>query len=432
MTTPLHTPVRERLKVLLLAVLVGALCGAASALFLWLLEEATDFRVAHRAWVYALPLAGLVIGFGYDRFGKSVQAGNNLVLDRVVDGGPQVPTRMAPLVMVGTVLTHLFGGSAGREGTAVQMGASLADWLSHRLRVAPEARQVLLMAGMAGGFGSVFGTPWAGALFAIEVAMIGRLQVRATLPALVASFVGDFVTRALGVGHAVYPPLPSTKLDLTLAGKWVLFSIALALATITFIELTHVIKTHGARLLPRLPLRMFVGGALVVVMWTVSGSDDYLGLGVPTILRAFSDPTLAAEAFALKLLFTAVTIGFGFIGGEVTPLFFVGATLGGLLARTLDVPLALGATVGLAAVFGSAANAPLALSVMAAELVGIHALPHVLLVSALTFLLTGHRGIYSAQRVARSKFGRPLSVPVALRDWSQRRHSKPSPTNGPA
>lgn len=432
MTTHLHSPVRQHAKVLLLALPVGVLCGAASALFLWLLEEATDFRVAHRAWVYALPLAGLAIGFGYDRFGRAVQAGNNLVLDRVVEGGPQVPTRMAPLVMVGTILTHLFGGSAGREGTAVQMGASLADWVSHGLRVSSEARQLLLMAGMAGGFGSVFGTPWAGALFGIEVAVIGRLQLRAALPALVASFVGDFVTRALGVGHAVYPQLSSVTLDLKLAGKWVLFSIALALATVTFIELTHAIKTSSARVLPPLPLRMFVGGVLVVGMWTVTGGDDYLGLGVPTILRAFSDPTLAAEAFALKLVFTAVTIGFGFIGGEVTPLFFVGAALGSVMARTLDVPLALGATVGLAAVFGSAANTPLALSVMAAELVGVHALPHALLVCALTFLLTGHRGIYTAQRVARSKIGRPLSVPVALRDWSQKRHSKPIPTCGPA
>src|SRR3954471_16891089 len=163
---------RERLVALgqwiVLGSLVGGLCGAASALFLWLLERATAFRTGHEVIVYTLPLAGLVIGTIYERLGQSIKAGNNLVIDTIHDDGPELPLRMAPMVLIGTVLTHVFGGSAGREGTAVQMGASMADWVSHRLRVGRDVRRQLLAAGVAGGFGSVFGTPIAGALFGLE------------------------------------------------------------------------------------------------------------------------------------------------------------------------------------------------------------------------------------------------------------------------
>src|SRR4051812_48349741 len=163
---------RERFDALarrnLIGSLVGGLSGAASALFLWLLERATAFRSSHEVVVYTLPLAGLVIGWLYERFGRSIKAGNNLVIDTIHDEGPEIPLRMAPMVLVGTVLTHVFGGSAGREGTAVQMGASLTDWVSHRLRVGKQVRRQLLAAGVAGGFGSVFGTPIAGTVFGLE------------------------------------------------------------------------------------------------------------------------------------------------------------------------------------------------------------------------------------------------------------------------
>jgi H+/Cl- antiporter ClcA len=192
---------------------------------------------------------------------------------------------------------------------------------------------------------------------------------------------------------------------------------AMALATVAFIELTHFVKAQMERRLPRLPLRMLVGGAVVVALWRLVGSDDYLGLGVPTILRAFSDPRLPAYAFAAKIVFTAVTLGCGFLGGEVTPLFFIGATLGNVAARLLDLPLGLGAALGLAAVFGAAANTPLALSIMVVELVGISALPHVLIVTLATYLLTGHRGIYPAQRLHRKKHGPALAQSVPLREY---------------
>ncbi len=397
---------------------VGVACGAASAAFLLLLEYATAFRVAHEALVYALPVAGLVIGLVYERWGKSIRGGNNLIIDTIHESTPQLPLRMAPMVLIGTVLTHFFGGSAGREGTAVQMGASLADAIAHRFAVTKETRRQLLAAGIAGGFGSVFGTPMAGAIFGLEVVSIGFIEYDALLPALVASVVGNYVTLHLGVVHAAYPTIGHVELTALVLGKLCVIGIAMALATIAFVELTHRLKHLLEAKIPRLPIRMFVGGLAIVVMWKAIGTSDYLGLGVPMILRSFTDPNLPWFAFAAKLVFTAVTLSAGFLGGEVTPLFFVGATLGSVLARLLGLPIELGAGLGIAAVFGAAANTPVALSIMAVELLGGNALPHVLIVSVIAYLLTGHRGIYPSQRLLRRKYGGGLfRRAVPLRDY---------------
>lgn len=388
-----------------LGLAVGVACGVASAAFLLLLDRATHFRETHEAIVYTLPIAGLAIGALYERWGKPIKGGSNLIIDTIHEGTEQIPLRMAPMVLIGTVLTHLFGGSAGREGTAVQMGASLADEIAHRFRVTRETRRQLLAAGIAGGFGSVFGTPIAGTVFGLEVVSIGKIEYDALAPALIAAVAGDWVTRRLGVVHTAYPTVAPLDLAPITLAKLVVIGIAMALATMAFIELTHRLKQTFEKRISRLPLRMFVGGLLVVAMWKAFGTSDYLGLGVPMIVAAFQDPNLPAYAFAAKLVFTSVTVGSGFLGGEVTPLFFVGATLGSVLARLLGLPIGMGASVGIAAVFGSAANTPLALSIMAVELVGANAFPHAAIVCVIAYLVSGHRSIYPSQRVARRKHG---------------------------
>lgn len=403
---------REQARILLqwlaLGLLVGIACGIGSGVFLLLLERATDFRVHHAYFTYLLPLAGLGIGAVYARWGKPIKGGNNLVIDTLHEGSQQLPLRMGPMVLIGTVLTHLFGGSAGREGTAVQMGASFADAISHKFKVSKETRRQLIAAGMAGGFGSVFGTPIAGTLFGLEVICVGRMEYDALLPALVASVVGDWVTRGLGVVHATYTRPEALHLGPALLGKWLLVGCAVAATTVAFVELTHFIKHKLEDKVSALPWRMFLGGLAVVGMWKLVGTDDYLGLGVPTIQRAFFDAGLPHGAFALKLVFTAVTLGAGFLGGEVTPLFFVGAALGNLMGWLLGIPLPMAAGVCMAALFGAAANTPVALSIMAVELLGGNVFPHVAVVSVVAYLLTGHRGIYPAQRIARLKQGGPL------------------------
>jgi H+/Cl- antiporter ClcA len=218
------------------------------------------------------------------------------------------------------------------------------------------------------------------------------------------------------VVHAPYPHVAYVPLGALVLGKLALVGIAMAVASVTFIELTHGLKTMLEKWMPRLPIRMCVGGALVLALTWLLGSRDYLGLGLPMTARAFTDPHLPTYAFAAKIALTSVTLGAGFLGGEVTPLFFVGATLGSVLARALGLPIELGAVVGLAAVFGAGANTPIALSIMAAELCGLSVLPHVLLVTTIAFLLSGHRGIYPSQRMHRTKRGKLLERPVRLRD----------------
>ena len=422
---------RARLVALLqwiaLGAIVGVFCGAASALFLFLLDEVTDYRGGHETLVYFLPLAGLAIGVVYARYGESIKAGTNLVIDTIHDDGPELPFRMMPMVLAGTVLTHLFGGSAGREGTAVQMGASLADFVSHRAKLGRSLRLGLLAAGVAGGFGSVFGTPIAGAIFGLEFVVLGRLRYDALVPALVASIVGDLTTRALGIEHTAYPVAPYVELTPWLCAKWLVFAIAVAVVAIAFIELTHFLQRRGERHIKLLGLRMAIGGAVVVGLWQLLGTSDYLGLGIPMIVRSFSDAGVPDWAFVAKLVFTAITLGAGFLGGEVTPLFLIGAALGGVLAPLLGIPRELGAGVGMAAVFAAASNTPLALSIMAVELLGANVLPHVVIVCVVAYLISGHRSIYPSQRLTRGKGGGRELEATRLRDLGRVEPADPEP-----
>jgi H+/Cl- antiporter ClcA len=240
------------------------------------------------------------------------------------------------------------------------------------------------------------------------VVCIGRMSYEALLPALVASVVGDLVVQGLGVAHAHYPVVEPLPLTLLVLGKWLVFAGAVAAVTVAFMELVELLRKGWKRAAPSLPVRMAAGGLLVVALWQLLGTDMFLGLGVDTLLRAFTDAELPMDAFAWKLVFTAVTLSAGYLGGEVTPLFFIGATLGNVLARALGLPLELAAGVGLAAAFAAASNTPLALSIMAVELLGAAVLPHVAIVATMAYLLTGHRGIYPSQRIARLKHGGPL------------------------
>jgi H+/Cl- antiporter ClcA len=397
-----------------LGVLAGVLCGSASALFLTWLYQVTSYRMQHPEIIWALPLAGFAMGWLYQWVGKEVLPGNNLVIDRLHSGGDQLPWRMAPLALVGTVWTHLFGGSAGREGTGVQMGASLADGVSHWLKLGPTLRRHMLAAGVAGGFASVFGTPLAGTLFGLEVVVVGRLDYEALLPALVAALVGDWVTRAWGVQHAVFPILESTPLTWSLALQWILLAALLAATAWVFIDLTHGLKDWAHKKLPSLPARLGLGGLVLVIFWQIPGMGDYLGLSTHLISQALGTVPPPPWAFAAKLLLTSVTLGFGFIGGEVTPLFVIGACLGSATAALLGMPGPLAAGVGLAALFGAAANTPLAMVVMAVELLGPNVLPHVALVTVAAYMLSGQRSIYTGQKWHRFKHALEPDLPPML------------------
>jgi H+/Cl- antiporter ClcA len=391
-------------KWIVLGAVVGALAGGASAGFLVTLDWATNTREAHPWLLFLLPAAGFLVGLAYHYGGGESARGNNLIIDEIHEPQAWIPRRMAPLVYVGTILTHLFGGSAGREGTAIQMSGSLTDGFSRLIRLAPDERRLLLIAAIAGGFGAVFGVPIAGFVFGLEVQAVGRLRYDAIVPALTAPIVGDLVVRALGVHHTPTPHFAAISIGAVLLAKVALAGLVFGLTAALFSELTHGLKRGFAALVAWSPARPLIGGLLIVALTYAVGSRDYLGLSVPLITRSLAGGVgVIAFAFALKLLFTSVTLGSGFQGGEVTPLFVIGATLGASLGHLLGVPIALMAALGFVAVFAGAANTPLACTIMGVELFG--AAPVVLLAVAcvVSYVFSSHRGIYGSQRVDTAK-----------------------------
>lgn len=387
---------------------VGLLTGTSSAVFLISLKWATTAFVENGWLLYTLPMTGLLIGLAYHYGGGRSVEGNNLIIDEIHDPKAWVPRRMAPMVFVGTVATHLSGGSAGREGTAIQMGGSLTDLASRTLRLRPDDRRIMLIAAIAGGFGSVFGVPLTGAVFALEVQTVGRVRYEALVPALTASVVGDMIVQALGVHHMPSSPLASVSLSAELVLKVGLAGIAFGLTSIAFTKSTQWVKQAFAAAISWAPLRPVIGGLAVIAMTWLVGSRAYNGLSLGLAESSLAGAEVPSWGFALKLVFTAVTLGSGFVGGEVTPLFVIGATLGATLAGFLGVPVPLLAAIGLVAVFAGAANTPLACTIMGVELFGSGALPYFAIACVVSYVFSSHSGLYAAQRVTVSKIpGRP-------------------------
>lgn len=414
---PLHRPEQLKLlpyvgKWLVIASLIALLAGSISAFFLLSLDQATAWREAHRWVIWLLPVAGFGAGWIYHRLGKTVDGGNNLIIDEIHEPKKVIPLRMAPLVLGGTIISHLFGASVGREGTAVQMGATLADQLTHAFRMKPEERRILLMAGMSAGFAAVFGTPLAGAVFVLEVLAIGRMRYDALFPCFVAGVVADQVCLAWGVRHTHYAIGAVVPIGFWSVLAVVAAGIVFGLVGMLFATGAHSLSAVVKRFIAYPPLRPFVGGIVVASAVYLLDAYHYIGLGIPDIVRAFQEPVAPWDFFG-KLVFTIVSLGTGFKGGEVTPLFYIGATLGNALAPLLHLPFPLLAGIGFVAVFSGAANTPIATTLMAMELFGADIGPLAAIGCITAYLLSGHTGIYHAQRVGRSKYRG--SIPEGLR-----------------
>ncbi len=413
---------RTLLKWTLLGGAVGIFAGTASAIFLVSLDWATRTRLANPTLVFLLPLAGLIVGWIYHRFAGAAAQGNNLVIEEVHSNQSRIPLRMAPLVLFGTVITHLFGGSAGREGTAIQMGASLADTLRRALRLNADDRRLMIMAGISGGFGSVFGTPVAGFLFGMEVQSVGRIRYEGIVPCLVAAYVGDLVTRLWGVGHTHYPILAHIEIEPFMLLRVALAGILFGLTSIVFVELTHGIRHLQSRLVRYPPLRPLIGGSVIIALTLALNTQDYLGLGIPLIQQSVSGAGVVTFAFLFKLIFTAITLGSGYLGGEVTPLFVIGSTLGYTLGGLLGVDPTFMASIGFVAVFAGASNTPLACALMGMELFGGGSALYLILGCVVAYLASGHRGIYVTQRIASPKaVGVDIHTDESLKTLAERR-----------
>ena len=395
---------------------IAIVIGSMVALFLWLLNWAIHFRFAHAFILYLLPVAGVLIYFIYKLIGGSAEKGNNLIIDEIHVPGGGVPKRMAPIVLITTIITHLFGGSAGREGTAVQIGGSIAQMFSGWFKLNNDDTRIVLIAGIAAGFGAVFGTPLTGAIFAMEVLTIGRIQYNALLPCLIASIIGDVTVATWGVHHTAYhidifataPHWFSTYLsfDFVLLFKIMIASAAFGLASYLFAWMVHGIKNFFVKRIPIPWLIPVLGGLIIIGLTALIGKPDYLSLGVDpeyagavTIPSAFHAGGAHTWSWLWKTIYTTTTLATGFKGGEVTPLFYIGATLGNTLSVLMDAPVSLFAALGFIAVFAGATNTPLACTIMGVELFGGQYVLFFAVACFTAYFFSGHSGIYSAQRI---------------------------------
>ena len=389
---------------------VAAAVGTVSEFFLWSLDAVTRVRFANGWLIWLLPVGGFAVAWIYAHVGGRSGEGNNLLIDEIHRPAAGVPRRLAPLILLGTLVTHLVGGSAGREGTAVQMGGGIAAMVARLGRLPVDRVRILLMAGVAAGFGSVFGTPLAGAVFAVEVLVIGRIAYTALIPCFVASLGAHWVCLGWGARHDLYPvqQVPQPLPDLRLMAQVVFASLAFGMVAAAFASSSHKLTALWKKWLPSPEYRAASGGLLLIGMVHLAGTRDYLGLGVLAqhadslhLAGMFRDAGIPASAWLWKFAFTVITLAAGFKGGEVTPLFFIGAALGNTLAIAMGAPVDLFAALGFVAVFAAATKTPLACTLMGMEIFGAGLGIHLATACFAACAISGERGIYTSQRRVR-------------------------------
>ncbi|UII22264.1 voltage-gated chloride channel family protein [Fulvivirga ligni] len=412
------------LKWFVICLLIGAVAGSISAFFLVSLEWATNWREEH-LWIIALlPVGGFIVGLSYHLYGDSVVKGNNLLLEEFHSPKKIIPFKMAPLVLFGTVVTHFFGGSAGREGTAVQIGGAVADRFTKIFKLSNRDRKIILIAGISAGFASVFGTPLAGGVFALEVLILGRIRLDAIIPSFLAAVLSDYFCRIWNVSHTHYHIDSVVDMNVPNLGWAILAGIIFGLVAMLFSKSTHFWSSLFKSKIKYPPLRPVIGGAILAIAIYLIGTTKYIGLGVPTIVASFHEQMNSYD-FLLKVLFTSFTLGAGFKGGEVTPLFYIGATLGNALIWFIPLPMDLLAGMGFVAVFAGATNTPLACALMGIELFGIESGVFIAIACSVAYLFSGHSGVYSSQLIGSPKNSRYIREKgLSLSDIARRRKER--------
>lgn len=384
------------IKWFMLSILSGIIIGIVISLFLKSLQFATSTRQSYPVIILLLPFGGALVSYLYLRYGKDSSKGNNLIIERINKGEANIPFRMAPLVFFGTFITHLFGGSAGREGTGVQIGASICSKLSKILRLNEKDTTMIIISGVSSGFGVVFGTPIAGTIFGLEVSTVGKMRYEAIIPCLISSFIGNAIAKVLKVHHSHYVMEVVSSSDYSIFYKVILCSILFGLVSKLFSELTGNLKKFFTKLIPKPYIKSFVGGCIVIIIALVLQTQIYLGLSLDLLQDAFEN-NVVGYAFLIKLILTSITLATGFQGGEVTPLFVIGATLGNFLAPIINLPLSFLAGLGMVAVFCGGTKTPLASFAMGLELFGGGNIKYIFITCVISYVFAGKSGIYSSQ-----------------------------------
>ena len=393
------------LKWVVISLLVACIVGSATAWFLMALDFVTTWRSDHIWIVNFLPLIGLAIGLAYHYYGAETKKGNNLILEAHQSTDTLVkpiPLLMAPLIFISTLLTHIAGGSAGREGTAVQMGGAIADQFTNLFKLNAAERKTVLIIGVSAGFAAVFGTPWAAAIFALEIMSFKKIKIENIIPSFATAFGAHYICLTWQVKHTIYsiPLIPAISFS---NFTWsILAGLIFGLTALAFTYSNKLFESLFSKI-KFAPLRPFAGGIFIALFIVLANSTKYIGLGIPSISNAFVSPAGNFD-FAIKLLLTSLTLSAGFKGGEVTPLFFIGATLGSILIWFIPLPMALLAGMGFVAVFAGATHCALASIVMGVEIFGLQAGLYIGIASIVAYFSSGIHGIYSAKLKTGAKY----------------------------
>lgn len=379
----------------LIIFLIAICCAVVAHAFTLSLNFVTRSFYENHWLIWMLPIAGLISTFVYQRFGVRSSQGIGLAIAEYQNPKLRIEKRMSVLVIFTTLLTHLTGGSVGREGVAIQFGAVIGDNFSHLFKFSSENRRIFILAGMAAGFGALFGTPIAASIFALEIIphTSRKYHLKLFLIPLMA-LLAYWTTGVLNTPHTTYPKIEG--IEIVSIFKFIVIGLSCALTSVIFIKIVKSVRQAGQKLLYKNPYYLSYGaGIFVAIFISQTHLFQLTGLGMPTIIESFSTPSVS-YLFMLKLLITAILIGAGFKGGEVTPLFFIGATLGSFLATPLGLPIEQAAAIGLICVFATATNAPFACAVMGAELFGIEIFPYAIVIAFLSNFIKGKRSIYFA------------------------------------
>lgn len=388
-------------KWLALSAAAGLIIGGVGVLFHYTLEKSAELFQSHGWLLWLLPIGGVLIVLIYKLFHMETDKGTNLVL-MAVRGTERISLLTAPLIFLSTALTHLLGGSAGREGAALQMGASLGEQAGRILHMDDKDMRLITMCGMSAAFSALFGTPITAAVFSMEVVSVGVMYYAAIVPCFISSLVGLWLAGVCGVPPTRFALEGVPALGWLDGGRVLLLAVLCALVSILFCLCLHMARRMYGRFLPHPLLRVAAGGLLVIALTLLFGTRDYNGAGMAVILRAVGGQA-RPEAFALKILLTAVTLGAGFKGGEIVPTFFIGATFGNVMGGLLGLHPSFGAGVGIVALFCGVTNCPLTSLLLSIELFGSQGLLYFGLAAAVSYMLSGYYGLYNEQKILYSK-----------------------------
>lgn len=398
----IRTPLTAFAKWLLIGALVGIVVGGICSGFSHVLVFVNNLRAQYPWLLLGLPLGGLLIVFLYRVTNNSDDRGTNTVLYSI-RSEEGIPFKMAPLIFISTTITHMFGGSAGREGAAVQLGGSIANKLGNLLKLGEDSRHMIVMCGMSAGFSALFGTPLAAAFFSLEVVSVGIMHYSALVPCVTAAMVGHFIAQLLQVPPEVFPVTAVPAIGVLEFIKILLFAACTGGVSILFCGVLHKVEHLYEHYIKNQYLRIALAGCLIILLTILLGDGQFLGSGMGIIEHIFHDGSTPWYAFLLKMLFTALTLGAGFKGGEIVPSLCIGAAFGCICANLLGLPVELVAACGMIGVFCGVTNCPVTSLLIGFELFGFAGMPYYLITVAVSYMLSGNGGLYRKQQIVCSK-----------------------------